>query len=105
MGIPSPTETAGTGATRNLRKAVVFVVVLALEWRLADPNAVGGDPVRFAIPWALAALLPIFCLGLWAYHATSEGGKVVGDFKADALAGVCAATAVYLAVYVSLRLW
>lgn len=102
MGNPSPNASAG--ATRNLRKLLVFFVVLALEWRLADPSTVGGDPVRFAIPWALAALLPIFCLGLWAYHATAEGDQTVGDFKADALAGLCAATAVYLAVYVA-RQW
>ena len=93
-------------ATSRLRSAIVFAVVLALEWRFADPATVGSDPVRFAIPWAMAALLPIFGLGLWAYGVTAEEHppKPGGDFKVDALRGLLAATCVYLAIFAYSRL-
>lgn len=89
-------------ATGRLRAAVVFAIVLALQWRFADPAMIATDPVRSAIPWAMASLLPIFALGLWAYRITAEqhpskpGG---GDLKVDVLRGVLAATVVYLAFY------
>lgn len=89
-------------ATSRLRTGLVFAVVLALQWRFADPATVANDPVRFATPWAMAALVPIFALGLWAYGVTAEDHpqKPGGDFKVDALRGVLAATCVYLAVVV-----
>lgn len=92
----------GAVATSRLRSALVFAVVLALEWRFADPATVATHPDRFATPWAMAALLPIFALGLWAYGVTAEEhpSKPGGDFKVDVLRGVLAATVVYLAIYV-----
>jgi hypothetical protein len=94
-------------ATSRLRTVVVFAVILALEWRFADPATVASDPVRFAIPWAMAALVPIFALGLWAYGATAaeHPPKPGGDFKVDALRGLLAATCVYLAIFVYERLF
>ena len=88
-------------ATGRLRVAVVFAIVLALQWRFADPAAIATDPVRSAIPWAMASLLPIFALGLWAYRITAEQhpSKPDGDFKVDVLRGVLAATVAYLAFF------
>ena len=88
-------------ATGRLRAAVIFAIVLALEWRFADPATIATDPVRSVIPWAMASLLPIFALGLWAYRITAEQhpAKPDGDLKVDVLHGVLAATVVYLAFF------
>ena len=85
-------------ATRVLRSALVFLVVLGLERRFADPAEVATGPARLGTPWAMLALLPVFGLGLWTYEMTSDGGP---DFKSDLLWGVFLATACYVAIFVT----
>lgn len=77
-----------------LRIALIALVVFGLQWRFADPLTIVEDPERSAIPWAMAALLPIFGLGAWTYEVVASQA---GGFKADALWAVFVATLFYLA--------
>jgi hypothetical protein len=92
-GDPTATKAADRG-TRSLRISMAALIVFGLEWRFAEPSAVVTDGARFAIPWAMAALLPVFALAAWAYEATGRGGL---DFKTDLVWGVLIATVAYLA--------
>jgi hypothetical protein len=93
---PAHSKSAHRG-TRWLRVSMVALIVFGLEWRFADPSSVAAHGERFAIPWAMAALLPVFALGAWAYEVTGRGGL---DFKADLIWGVLIATLGYLAATV-----
>jgi len=81
-----------------MRVALVALVVFGLQWRFADPLTIIADAERSAIPWAMAALLPIFALGAWTYEVAAVE---TGGFKADALWGLLAATVCYLATVVA----
>ena len=88
---------AADRGTRRLRISMVALIVFGLEWRFAEPSEVAAHGERFAIPWAMAALLPVFALAAWAYEVTGRGGL---DFKADLVWGVLIATVAYLATTV-----
>ena len=81
-----------------LRISLIGLVVFGLQWRFANPLTIGQDAERSAIPWAMAALLPIFGLGAWTYEMTAAGDD---RSKADGLWAVFVATLFYLAVVLS----
>ena len=82
---------------------MIAPLVLAVEWRVADPRTIAADPELSAMPWAMLALLFPMALGVWTYEVTAEQ---VGEFKADLLRAVLAGTSVYvvIAIYGFFRL-
>ncbi len=82
-------------AARAIRIAGVAVLVLGIEWRLADPAAIASDPERFSVPWAMLAVMFPIAIGLWAFEANNVGGR---DFRLDTLWGVFVGTIVYSAL-------
>ena len=63
---------------------------------MANPDVLAHNPESLAIPYAIAALVPVIGLGAWAYEATSDGKL---DIKSDVLWGVLFATICYLGFF------
>jgi len=55
--------------TRTLRILVLAVLVLGVEWRLAEPSVIAADPERWVIPWAMLAVMFPVALGVWAFES------------------------------------
>jgi hypothetical protein len=97
-------STAAIGAsraTRVLRIVIFFVLVLGVEWRVADPATIGMRRETAPLPWALLAVLVPVALGTWAYEVTSVDQR--SPVKADLLWGVLAGTLCYVALAFSYR--
>ena len=82
-------------ATRLVRVAAISTVVLGIEWRLADPDTILGDPVLRLTPWALLALLVPVSVGVWTFEVA---GKHRSPIRSDLLWSVVGGTLLYLGV-------
>ena len=82
-------------ATRILRISLTSLVVVGIEWRVADPIASAHSRDLAPTPWAMLALLFPVALGVWAYEVASHD-KV--DLKADLLWGVLIGTLCYVGI-------
>jgi len=77
---------------RTLRIAAVAVLVLGIEWRLAEPSVVAGDPQRWAIPWAMLAVMVPVALGVWVFEGDKRRNL---GFRLDLLWGLLIGTLSY----------
>lgn len=78
-------------AARILRIGLMALAVLALEWRLAPPALIAGDPERSAIPLALLALMVPMVVGVWTFEVASPRAGL----KTDLLWALLVGTACY----------
>ena len=72
------------------------ILVVGIEWRLADPRSVAATPELRGLPWALLAILFPLALGAWTFCVTSTGKPTL---KEDLIWAVLVGTLVYLGVF------
>jgi hypothetical protein len=99
MTVGEQTKPAATG--RLARVVGVALVVLAVEYNIADPSMIAADERLAPLPFALLALLVPLALGVWTL-TVSSGSQI--RYKADFLWGVLFGTLCYVGVSLIVRL-
>jgi hypothetical protein len=88
-----PIEPDGQRATRAVRIIAMSLLVLGIEWGLADPAVIAADPQRWPIPYSMLCMIAPMTLGIWAFENTSDG---YGGFRLDALWSIVVGTLLYV---------
>lgn len=83
----------GNRAGRVLRIGALTLVVLGIEWRLADPHVLAQDADLWPVPYSMLCMLAPMALGLWAFEKTPDG---YSGARLDALWAVVLGTLLYV---------